>query len=42
VEMYTPERVLEFDAAEQELAAYLGAKAPAVKRAARPRRKSAR
>jgi hypothetical protein len=31
VEMYTPERVREFDAAEQELAAYLGTKAPAVK-----------
>ena len=42
VEMYTPERVREFDAAEQELAAYLGAKAPAVKRAERPKRKSAR
>ncbi|MFH1043487.1 MAG: AbrB/MazE/SpoVT family DNA-binding domain-containing protein [Pseudomonadota bacterium] len=42
VEMYTPERVREFDAAEQELAAYLGAKAPALKRAARPKRKSAR
>ena len=39
VEMYTPERMREFDAAEQELAAYLGAKAPAVKRA---KRKSAR
>ena len=42
VEMYTPERVREFDAAEQELAAYLGAKAPAVKPAKRPKRKSAR
>lgn len=31
VEMYTPERVREFDAAEQELAAYRGAKAPAFK-----------
>ena len=42
VEMYTPERVREFDAAEQELAAYLDTKAPAVKRAGRPKRKSAR
>ena len=42
VEMYTPERVREFDAAEQELAAYLGARAPAVKRAKQPKRKSAR
>lgn len=39
--MYTPERVREFDAAEQELAAYLGSKAP-TKRAAQPKRKSAR
>ena len=42
VEIYTPERVREFDAAEQKLAAWPGAKAPAVKRAARPKRKSAR
>jgi len=42
LEMYTPERVREFDAAEQELAAYLGNKAPVRKRAERPRRKSAR
>lgn len=42
VEMYTPERVREFDAAERELAAYLGATGPAVKRAARRTRKSAR
>jgi antitoxin PrlF len=42
VEMYTPERVREFNAAEQELAAYLGAKAPTGRRAARPKRKSAR
>lgn len=42
VEMYTPERVREFDAAEQELASYLDAKAPKAKRAARPKRKSAR
>ena len=42
MEMYTAERVREFDAAEQELAAYLGAKALAVKRAGRPKRKSAR
>ncbi len=42
LEMYTPERVREFDAAEQELAAYLGATALAVKPAKRPKRKSAR
>jgi bifunctional DNA-binding transcriptional regulator/antitoxin component of YhaV-PrlF toxin-antitoxin module len=42
VEMYTPERVREFDAAEQELAAYHGAKAPAFKPAKRPKRKSIR
>lgn len=42
VEIYTAERVREFDAAEQELAAYLGAKAPAVKPAKRLKRKSAR
>jgi AbrB family looped-hinge helix DNA binding protein len=42
VEMYTPERVREFDATEQEHAAYLNAKAPAVKRAGRPKRKSDR
>lgn len=42
VEMYTAERVREFDAAEQELAAYLRARAPAVKRAKQPKRKSAR
>jgi hypothetical protein len=42
VEMYTPERVREFDAAEQELAAYLRTKASALKRAARPKLKSAR
>ena len=42
VEMYSPERVREFDAAEQELAACLGAKIPAVKRAGQPKRKSAR
>ena len=41
-EMYTPERVREFDAGEQELAAYLGTKATAVKRPKRPKRKSAR
>jgi antitoxin PrlF len=40
VEMYTAERVREFDAAEYELAVYLGAKAPAVKRGARTKRKS--
>ena len=42
VEMYTPARVREFDAAEQELAAYLGAKSTAARRTARPKRKSAR
>ena len=42
VEMYTPERLREFDAAEQELAAYLSSKAPATKRAVRPKRKSPR
>lgn len=41
VEMYTPERVREFDLAEQELATYLGAKSTAAKRA-RPKRKPAR
>jgi AbrB family looped-hinge helix DNA binding protein len=38
VEMYSAERVREFDAAEQELAAYLAAG----KRAARPTRKATR
>lgn len=42
VEMYTPERIREFDAAEQELTACLGANAPAFKRAHRSKRKSAR
>ena len=42
VEIYTAERVREFDAAEQELAAYLGAKSLAVKRAKQPKRKSTR
>jgi AbrB family looped-hinge helix DNA binding protein len=42
VEMYTVERVREFDAAEQDLAAYLGDKSPKAKRAVRPRRKAAR
>jgi hypothetical protein len=41
-EMYTPERVREFDAAERELAAYLGAKAPVARRADRSKRKPAR
>ena len=41
VEIYTPERVREFDAAEQELADYLGSKAPAAK-PARPKPKSVR
>ena len=42
VEMYTPERVCEFDASEQKLAAWLSTNAPAVKRAVRPKRKSVR
>ena len=42
VETYTPERMCEFDAAERELAAYIGTKTPAVKRATRPKCKSAR
>jgi AbrB family looped-hinge helix DNA binding protein len=42
VELYTAERVREFDVAEQELAAYLGAKSPVAKRSARIRRKSTR
>ncbi len=45
VEMYTPERVREFDAAEQNLAAYLAGKAPAAKRAGgvkRPKTKRVR
>jgi AbrB family looped-hinge helix DNA binding protein len=41
VEMYTPERVREFDLAEQELAVYLGTMPPAAKRA-RPKRKPTR
>ena len=42
VEMYTPKRVREFDAAEQELTACLGAKAPVARRADRSKRKPAR
>jgi AbrB family looped-hinge helix DNA binding protein len=42
VEMYTPERVREFDVAEQELAAYLGSRSAVTSRAARPKRKTAR
>jgi len=42
VEMYTPKRVREFDAGEQQLAAHLAAEAPAIKRTERPKRKSAR
>jgi len=42
VEMYTPQRVREFDVAEQELAAYVGTKAPAIRRAKQAKRKSAR
>jgi AbrB family looped-hinge helix DNA binding protein len=38
VEMYTPARVREFDAAELELADYLAGKMPAAKRAGRPKR----
>jgi hypothetical protein len=41
VEIYTPKRIREFDAAEKKLAAYLGTKSPAFRRA-RPKRKSAR
>lgn len=40
MEMYTPERVQEFDAAEAELAAALAAKAPGAKRTARTRRRT--
>ena len=40
VEMYTPERVQEFDAAETELAAVLATKPPGVKRAAKTSRKA--
>ena len=42
VELYTPQRVREFDLAEQELATYLGAKSATGKRPARPKRKSSR
>lgn len=42
VEMYTPERVREFDAAEQELADYLASKATAVKRVVRSKRSKTR
>ncbi len=42
VELYTPEREREFDAAEADLAAVLGGKAPAVKRPARPAGKTVR
>ena len=41
VETYTSKRVREFDAAEQELAACLGAKAPVTRRADRSKRKPA-
>jgi AbrB family looped-hinge helix DNA binding protein len=40
VEIYTPERVQEFDAAEAELAAVLAVRAPGVKRAAKAVRKA--
>ena len=42
VEIYTPKRVREFDAGEQQLAAQLGAKALAIKHPERRKRKSAR
>ena len=42
VEMYTPKRVREFDAAEQELTAYVGAKAPVARPADRSKCKPAR
>jgi AbrB family looped-hinge helix DNA binding protein len=38
VEMYSPDRVLEFDVAEQALADYLAGKANVVKRATRSKR----
>ena len=38
VEMYTPERLREFEAAEQELAAYLARKSPVVRRTASAKR----
>ncbi len=41
VEIYTPERVREFDAAEQELATYLGSQASKGRRSAKPKRKTA-
>ena len=40
IEMYTPERVQEFDAAEAELAAVLAARAPGAKRAAKTARRA--
>lgn len=42
LELYTPQRVREFDLAERELAAYLGTKSAAGRRPARPKRKSSR
>ena len=42
VEMYTPERVREFDAAEQNLAQYLAGKAPAAKRAGGVKRRKSK
>ena len=42
VELYTPQRVREFDLAEQELAAYLGTKSTTGKRPARRKRKPSR
>lgn len=42
VEIYTPERIREFDTAEQELSVYLRAKALGSRRASRRKRKSAR
>jgi AbrB family looped-hinge helix DNA binding protein len=38
VELYTPARVREFEAAEQELAEYLAGKMPAAKRTGRSKR----
>lgn len=42
VEMYSPRREREFDAAEAELAAVLAAKSPGAKRASKPARKAVR
>lgn len=42
VEMYSPRREREFDAAEAELAAVLVAESPGAKRASKPARKAVR